>query len=471
MPEDIHLYVPHCPSQSSTRSSPQAPPGNGTLAADFSELEDTDSDTGTYTAQGWKGKTWKYTSEPGDFNRKTKTLSSLDLKEKDGKNTRHPEEKLEQELKEAKKRLVLCIRQQPLSYDSNRTDLGGTCPEYGNKGALWISGKKDADWRRDVFKLPGYPADDASPASPIDTKGALRSLDAVVRERAAGRPKSPLRLIANAIRRSILEPLTSSPEGLKQDSDCKVKPPSEQAFFSFHSTPGYSLTQRNSNNNRSDNAQPRELKAAERTEEYLGNGSPVSNPAVFSVSNEERSPRDYSEPVSFPVYSPHTRPSKTTSRPQKSPCTRMEDVPGLLEKFTFKESPPGSPMDDIFICNEKNLLLSSSEPKNTSKDNLDDSAQKGSFGSLSNRLRNKVCDKEENSFVSSLPFMKDHSPEDRLCYPSTGEDLSGNIFIIIKLLLLLHNSTSHLKGLCVIMQTRICCVSHLIYSYFLHRKT
>ncbi|KFO83030.1 MICAL C-terminal-like, partial [Buceros rhinoceros silvestris] len=222
------------------------------------------------------------------------------------------------------------------------------------------------------------------------------------RERAAGQPKSPLRLIANAIRRSILEPLTSSPEGLKQDLDCKVKTPSEQAFFSFHSTPGYSLIQRNSNNNRSDNTQPRELKAAERTEAYLGNGSPVSNPAIFSVSNEERSPRDYSEPVSFPVYSPHTRPSKTTSVPQKSPCTRVEDVPGLLEKFTFKESPPG--------------------------------------------LRNKVCEKEENSFVSSPPFMKDHSPEDRLCYPSTGEHLSGNIFIIIKLLLLLHNSTSHLKG-------------------------
>lgn len=467
MSEDIHPYVPHCPLQSSTRSSPQAPPGNGTLAADFSDPEDTDSDAGTYTAQGWKGKTWKYTSEPGDCNRKAKAPSSLDLKEKDGKNTRHPEEKLEQELKEAKKRLMLCIQQQPLSYDSNRTDLGGTCPEYGNKGTLRISGKKDADWRRDVSKLAGYPADDASPALPIDTNDALRSPDAVVRERAAGRPKSPLRLIANAIRRSVLEPLTSSPEGLKQDSDCKVKTPSEQAFFSFHSTPGYSLLQRN--RNRSDSTQPRELKAAEWTGEYLGN---VSNPAILSVSNEERSPRDSSEAASFPVYSPHTRPSKTTGVPQKSSCARMEDVPGLLEKFTFKESPPGSPMDDISICNEKNLLLSSSEPKNTFKDDLDDSAQKGSFGSLFNRLRNNVCEKEGNSFVSSLPSMKEHPPEDRLCYPSTGEDLSGNIFIVITLLLLLlPNRASPLKGLCVTTQTHTCCMLRLTYSYFLHKKT
>ena len=86
----------------------------------------------------------------------------------------------------------------------------------------------------------------------------------------------------------------------------------------------------------------------------------------------------------------------------------------------------------MFICNEKYLLLSPPEPKNTPKDNLDDSAQKGSLGLLFDRLRSKVHDRERNSFVSSLPFMKDRSPEDRLCYPSTGEDLSGIIFIILK---------------------------------------
>ncbi|KFP67684.1 MICAL C-terminal-like, partial [Cariama cristata] len=193
------------------------------------------------------------------------------------------------------------------------------------------------------------------------------------REQAAGRPKSPLRLIASAIKRSILEPLTSSPEGLKQDSDSKVKASSEQAFFSFPSTPGYSLSQGNNNNNRTDNTRPRERKVGERAGEYLRNGKPFSNPSKFSVSSEERSLRDYSKDASFPVYSPHTRPSKTTSIPQKSSGTRMEDVPGLLEKFTFKETPPGASMDDI----------------------------------------------EGNSFVSSLPFMKDCSPEDRLCYPST----------------------------------------------------
>ncbi|KFW89255.1 MICAL C-terminal-like, partial [Phalacrocorax carbo] len=195
------------------------------------------------------------------------------------------------------------------------------------------------------------------------------------RENTAGQPKSPLRLIASAIKRSILEPLTLSPEGPKQGSGSKVKASSEQGFFSFPSTPSYSLSQRNSNNNRANNTQPQELQVGERAGEHLGNGSSLSNPSHFSVSSEERPLRDYCEEGSFPVYSLHTRPSKTTTIPQKSYCTRMEDVPGLLEKFTFKETPPRTPKDDIFIW---------------------------------------------NPFVSSLPFRNNRSPEDRLRYPSTG---------------------------------------------------
>ncbi|KFQ46529.1 MICAL C-terminal-like, partial [Nestor notabilis] len=196
------------------------------------------------------------------------------------------------------------------------------------------------------------------------------------REHTAGQPKSPLKLIANVIKRSIFEPLSSSPEGLKQDSDGKVKASSEQAFFSFPSTSGYSLSQKNSNNNRGNNTQPPELKAGEWAGGYLGNGSHFSNPSNFSLGSEERSLRDYSKEVSFPVYSSHTRPSQTTSIPQKSSCTRMEDVPGLLEKFTFKETLPGASIDDI----------------------------------------------EGNSLMSSLPFVRDHSPETRLYYPSTEAD-------------------------------------------------
>ncbi|EOB02669.1 MICAL C-terminal-like protein, partial [Anas platyrhynchos] len=200
------------------------------------------------------------------------------------------------------------------------------------------------------------------------------------KEPTASQPKSPLRLIANAIKRSILEPLTSSTEGLKQDSDSKSKASSEKTYFSFPSTPGYSLSQRNSNNNRANNSRPQELKIGKQAGEYLGiTCNSLSTPSNFSVSSEEISPSEYTKELFFPVYSPQSRPSKTTGIPQKSPCTRMEDVPGLLEKFTFKETPP-------------------------------------------------VASREGSFLVSSLPFMRDHSAEDRLHFPSAGEDLNAIIY-------------------------------------------
>ncbi|XP_074399949.1 F-actin-monooxygenase MICAL2 isoform X2 [Zonotrichia albicollis] len=403
MPEDTHCCVPHCPFQSSTMGSPQSPARNQTLAADFPEPEDTDSDS---SAWDWKEKTWKYTFEPEHLNRETNTLSSLDLKEKDGKASRHPEEEFEQEFKEAKQRQQ---QQQPLC-GSDRPEPGGSSAGWAKSRAPMALHKRDAAWTKEAFKRPGCPgqlplfADGSPPASSVHTKGALRAPDVVSREHAATQPKSPLRLIANAIRRSIWEPLTSAPEGLKQDLDSKVKASSEQAFFSFPSAPGYSLSQRNRNNN---NTQSQHPKIREWAGKYVGDGSPYSNQSHYSVGSEGISLMDSREEVSF---TPH-RPSRTAHIPQKPACTRMEEVPGLLEKFTFEDSPLGTPMDEICVC-KKSTPLSSTEPK----DSLGDCAQKGS---LFNRLRSKAHERERNSLVSSLPVLKDHSPE-RLCYPFTG---------------------------------------------------
>ncbi|KAL2310014.1 hypothetical protein Nmel_006251 [Mimus melanotis] len=406
MPEDTHCYVPHCPLQSSTTGAAGTPLGNGTLAADFYEPEDTDSDSGTHPARGWKGETGKCISAPEHFNRKSRALSLLDLKEKDGKKSRHPEGKLEQELKEAKQRLGLRSRQQPLCWSR-------TAPGDGNDGALSAPEERDAAWRKEVFQHSAGPgplslADAAPPTSSADTKHALRIPDVVSREHAAGQPKSPLKLIANAIKRSLWEPLTSSPEALKQDSDSKVKASSEQSFW-FPSTPGYSLSQRNRNNN---NTQTQDPRVRDWAGKDVGDGSPSSNLSHPSVGSEGISLRDHREEVSFTP----CRPSKTAQIPQKPACTRMEEVPGLLEKFTFEDHPLGTPMDEECIPKKKSTLLSSPEPRNSLKGNLDVSAQKGS---LFNRLRNKAREREQNSLMLSLPVIKDHSPE-RLCYPFTA---------------------------------------------------
>ncbi|XP_025890488.1 MICAL C-terminal-like protein isoform X1 [Nothoprocta perdicaria] len=276
---------------------------------------------------------------------------------------------------------------------------------------MGVSEEKDVAGRKEVFRAPSCPVplllenSALPPALPGDTKGA--------KERVAGQPKSPLRLIASAIRRSLLDPLSSSPEGPKQNSDSKAKASTEQTFFSFPNTRGHSLSQLNSN--RASNTQSQEPKVGKQAAEYLGNRS--LNPCNPSVVSEETPPRDGTQEAAFPVYNPHSMPSMMASRPQKSPCSaRMEDVPGLLEKFTFKETPPRAPMDDLFVCDD----VSPPEcKKNLSKDSLDDSAQKSSLGMFFERLRSKVNERERSSFMPSLPFTKDRSPEDKLSYPST----------------------------------------------------
>ncbi|XP_062432296.1 F-actin-monooxygenase MICAL2-like [Rhea pennata] len=425
IPEDICFYVPHGPFHGNARCTSLTLPGNGTLATDFSEPENIDGETGKHAIQDWNEKKQEYTSEPEDFNRKTEVLSAY-LEENSEKNTRHLKEKHEQELKEAKRRitrrLTLYTEQQPALHDSNRADLDGASLEHQRRRLMGIS-EKDAARRKDVFKPSTCPtplllANSAlPPALPADTKGAWGRPDAATKERVAGRPRSPLRLIASAIRRSILEPLTSPPEGLKQNSHSKAKASPEHAFFSFPNALGHSLRQ--TNNNRANNTQPQELKAGEQAGEYLGNGSlSLFNSSVVS---EEIAPRDDTQEATCLIYSPHSMSSMMADKPQKSSCTtRMEDVPGLLEKFTFKETLPRAPMDDLLICNEK-YLVSPPEPKNNPcKDNLDDSAQKNSLGMFFERLRSKVSERERNSFASSLPFAEDCSPEERLNYPSAG---------------------------------------------------
>uniref|UniRef100_A0A8C3U1I7 F-actin monooxygenase n=1 Tax=Catharus ustulatus TaxID=91951 RepID=A0A8C3U1I7_CATUS len=395
MPEDTHCCVPHCELQSSTTGPPGPPLGNGTLAADFCEPED--SDSGTHPARGWKGETGKCISEPEHFTRRSKALPPLGWKEKDGKSSRQPEGKLEQELKEAKQRLGL--------RGWSRTDR-----QNGNDGALRAPGEKDAACRKELLQHSAAPgplslAAAAPPASPV----ALKVPDVLSREHAAGQPKSPLRIIASAIKRSLWEPLASAPEALKQDSDSKVKGSSEHTFFRFPSAPGYSLSQRNRNNN---NTQSQDPKVREQTGKDRGDGSPDSNLSHPPVGSEGMSLRDHREEMSFTPY----RPSKTAHLPQKPACTRMEEVPGLLEKFTFEDSPLGTPVDEVCIRKKKSTLLSSPEPRNSLKGNLDVSAQKGS---LFNRVRSKAREREQNSLVLPLPVIKDHSPE-RLCYPFTG---------------------------------------------------
>nr|XP_032647674.1 MICAL C-terminal-like protein [Chelonoidis abingdonii] len=297
---------------------------------------------------------------------------------------------------------------------------------------LEISEWKDADgnMRKNKFKqsslsVPLPFANDALPTSSADTKDIPESPDSSVEEHLSSQPKSPLRLIASAIKRSILEPLVSHPESIKKSPDSKPNPTSEHTFFNSPNMSGCSVHLRNSNGNREHDVQPQESNRLETR-------SSVTNPPSLSCSLEEKFSCDFTK-VLFPVYSLHTGPSKAAVKPENSSGAKTEDVPRLLENFTLKETPQRASTDDLCICNPKNLLFSSLSLKNkTSEDILGNHAQMNDICALFSNLRNKVNEREKNdSLMSSMSFINNLSPEKVLNNPSTDED-SGSEHLSVK---------------------------------------
>ncbi|TFK00171.1 protein scribble-like protein [Platysternon megacephalum] len=433
-PEEIHLYVPHHPLQNSTTGSPLMHAGNVTSVANVYKHRDENGNNEEYDA-GNLNESEECTTRTGAFNRKNIDLSSLDTEKKDERNPRQPKEQPDLEINEIKKqirnKLMLGAEQQSKLLDLNNADLDGTKPEHQSQRMLEISEWKDVDGNRgkNIFKQSSLSvllpfANDALPTSSADTKDIPKSPDSSVEEHLSSRPKSPLKLIANAIKRSILEPLVSHPESIKKSPDSKANPTSEHTFFNSPNTFGRSVRLRNSNGNREHDVQPQESNGLETR-------SSVTNPPSLSCSLEEKSSCDSTE-VLLPVYSLHTGPSKAAVKPENSSGAKTEDVPRLLENFTLKETPLRASTDDLCICNQKNLPFSSLSLKNkTSEDILGDPAQMN-ICSLFSNLRNKVNEREKNdSLKSSMSFINNFSPEKVLNNPSTDED-SGSEHLSVK---------------------------------------
>lgn len=145
-------------------------------------------------------------------------------------------------------------------------------------------------------------------------------------ERAPGEPsvpppKSPLRLIANAIRRS-LEPLL--PNSTKPES----KPlPTTQP----HScTRSFSLRKTSSGKDCSQQSPGRDM--ARRTSAFFSWGSPPSRAA--------QPPHPRLPDPAFRTHSLPNRPSKVFPALVSPSCHKMEDVPTLLEKVSLQEAFP-----------------------------------------------------------------------------------------------------------------------------------
>ncbi|XP_048070010.1 F-actin-monooxygenase MICAL2-like [Ursus arctos] len=141
-------------------------------------------------------------------------------------------------------------------------------------------------------------------------------------------PKSPLRLIANAIRRS-LEPLLPNSEGgrkasAKQESKTS---PTRQLHAGIRS---FSL--RKTSSSKDGNQQSPGKDMASRASAFFSLGSPPAGAAQPSYP----SPPD----LALRTHSLPSRPSKVFPALMSPPCHKMEDVPTLLEKVSLQETFP-----------------------------------------------------------------------------------------------------------------------------------
>ncbi|EPY74176.1 MICAL C-terminal-like protein [Camelus ferus] len=168
-------------------------------------------------------------------------------------------------------------------------------------------------------------------------------------ERSVAPPKSPLRLIANAIRRS-LEPLLPSSDGGRKvwaKSELKALPTSPP-----HGTRSFSLWKSSSSKDR-DQQSPKKDKAS-RASAFFSLGAPPTRAAQPS----DLGPHD----PALRTHSLPNRPSKMFPAFVSPSYSKMEDVPTLLEKVSLQETFP----DASRVPKKKTSLFSSLRLKDKS---------------------------------------------------------------------------------------------------------
>ncbi|XP_059564896.1 F-actin-monooxygenase MICAL2 isoform X3 [Myotis daubentonii] len=151
-------------------------------------------------------------------------------------------------------------------------------------------------------------------------------------ERSLAPPRSPLRLIANALRRSFLEPLLSNSEGGRK---AWAKPESRALPTSPPQACARSFSLRKPSGNKDWGQQSPGRDMASRASAFFSLGTPPVRAAQPSTPGlPEPALRTHSLP---------NRPSKMFPGLASPPCSKMEDVPKLLEKVSLQETFPDAP--------------------------------------------------------------------------------------------------------------------------------
>lgn len=282
-------------------------------------------------------------------------------------------EQQERHLNKAKnkimRKLSLSMEQQSKLLALNYGGLDGTRAEQEGRG---IPEQKMAYFDR--YRYENIPKQSSCRPSKFSDNGLptlspehklSRNVDNCPKEYTVNRPKSPLRLITNAIKRAIRESLASPPEGLNNGQDTAAKLPSENTLFNFPHTLADSACLRNSRDHGEYDIQ----RQGSNVLCHAGKGLEIrrSHASNFSSSPKEKHPCEDTS-TSFPLYSMHTSLSKSPCPSHHShPYTNMDDVPKLLERFTLTEDLRKSTKDYLAFPNQ-NIRYSSLRLRNKNTD-------------------------------------------------------------------------------------------------------
>uniref|UniRef100_A0A0F7Z9L7 Protein MICAL-2-like n=1 Tax=Crotalus adamanteus TaxID=8729 RepID=A0A0F7Z9L7_CROAD len=196
----------------------------------------------------------------------------------------------------------------------------------------------------------------------------------------AAQPKLSLKLMANVIRKSILE-------GREKSQDVHNKRPLENTFNFSHNL-AHLDNWKNTKYQEDSSAQMQELFMLNITEQGLEPRSSVISNFSSSVEDFRFDDKSY-----FPKYDVHLRSSNNIHRGHS--YSNKVDVPTLLERFTLKENARKLYID----CNQKNTLHPSLRHKSKSDNSiLDDPVERNKVWNLFSNLRNK----EDDSIKSPL---------------------------------------------------------------------
>lgn len=190
----------------------------------------------------------------------------------------------------------------------------------------------------------------------------------------AAQPKLSLKLMANVIRKSILE-------GLEKSQDVHPKRPLENTFNFSHNV-AHLDKWKNTKYQEDSGAHMQELIMLNTTEQGLEPRSSVISNFPSSIEDFRFDDKSY-----FPKYDMHLRSSSNTHHGHS--YSNKVDVPTLLERFILKENARKSYID----CNQKNMLHPCLRQKNKSDNSiLDDPVQRNKVWNLPSNLRNKEDD-------------------------------------------------------------------------------